>query len=180
MSISTVLVLVLSCLASCTKKTVKLTAGAVENRSTMPVLSAHDVNTLISDSGVTRYRIKASSWQIYDKANPPYWEFPEGIYLEKFNPDLSVDAYLEADYAYYDEQARLWRLDGNVHSLNQLGEKFETPQLYWNQNTERLYSDSVITITKATSIIKGIGFESNQQMTKYIIRRPTGVFPLKE
>lgn len=173
-------VLVLACLTACVRHDKKHVTGAVEDRAAMPVLDARDVTTLISDSGITRYRITAKSWQMYDKANPPHWEFPEGIYLENFNQDLSVGAYLEADYAYYDQQAQIWRLDGNVRSRNQLGEKFETPQLFWSQKEEKLYSDSAITITRETSIIKGVGFESNQEMTKYTIRKPSGIFPIKD
>lgn len=180
MSISAIVVLVLILLPTCVRHDKKQVTDAVENRATMPVLDARDVTTLISDSGITRYRIKARSWQMYDKADPPYWEFPEGIYLENFNLDLSVSAYLEADYAYYDQRAQIWQLDGNVRSLNQLGEKFETPQLFWSQKDEKIYSDSTITITRETSIIEGVGFESNQEMTKYTIRRPTGIFPIKD
>ena len=180
MSISALVVLVLILLSACVRHDKKQVTAAVEDRASMAVLDATDITTLISDSGVTRYRIKAPSWQMYDKANPPYWEFPDGIYLENFNQDLSVGAYLEADYAYYDQSAQIWRLDGNVHSLNQLGEKFETPQLFWSQKEERIYSDSAITITRETSIIEGIGFESNQEMTKYTIRKPTGIFPIKD
>lgn len=152
---------------------------AVADRAAMPVLQVDTVNTLISDSGVTRYRIKAPRWEIFDKADPSYWEFPDGVYMEKFNEQLEAEAYLEADYAHYDEESQLWELDGNVHALNLEGERFETPQLFWNQKTERVYSDSAIKITRATSIIDGIGFESNQTMTKYTIRQPQGIFPIK-
>ncbi|MBR3648229.1 MAG: LPS export ABC transporter periplasmic protein LptC [Paludibacteraceae bacterium] len=180
LSISALVVLALILLSACVRHDKKQVTAAVEDRASMAVLDATDVTTLISDSGVTRYRIKAQSWLVYDKADPPHWEFPEGIYLENFNQDLSVGAYLEADYAYYDQSAQIWRLDGNVRSLNQLGEKFETPQLFWSQKDERVYSDSAITITRETSIIEGIGFESNQEMTKYTIRKPTGIFPIKD
>ena len=179
-SISIFVVLVLFSLSACVRHDKKHVTDAVEDRAAMPVLDAYEVTTLISDSGITRYRIKTDSWQIYDKGNPPHWEFPKGIYLENFNPDFSVNSYLEADYAYYNEPAQIWELDGNVHSLNQLGEKFETSQLFWDQKQERIYSDSAITITRETSIIQGIGFESNQDMTKHTIRKPTGIFPIKD
>jgi len=171
-------VLVLS-FASCGKD-VKLKAEAVTDRAQMAVLDSREVTTLISDSGVVRYRITTKSWQIYDKAAPAYWEFPEGVYLEKFNPDQSVDAYLEADYAYYNRDAEIWQLRGNVHALNLEGEKFETSELFWSQHEDRVYSDSAITITRESSIISGVGFESNPDMTRYTIRRPTGVIPIKD
>lgn len=179
LSISFLLGLMLICLSSCHQEK-KFYADAVDDRASMPVLDTRDVQTLISDSGVTRYRIKAPVWQIYDKAKPAYWEFPEGVYLEKFASDLSVDAFLEADYGYYDQDAESWHLLGNVHALNLEGERFDTPELYWNQQDERVYSDSVITITKKTSEIHGIGFDSNSDMTKYTIRQVTGIIPIEE
>lgn len=166
-------------LASC-HNDAKMTADAVYDRAAMPGLDASVVTTLISDSGITRYRITTETWQIFDKAQPVYWEFPDGIYMEKFNEDLDIDTWLRADYAHYDEDAQLWELHGNVRSMNADSEFFETPQLFWNQKTERIFSDSNITITREASIIKGVGFDSNQEMTKYTILNPTGVFPIKD
>ena len=34
------------------------------------------VVSLISDSGVTRYRANAKEWLVYGKAQEPYWYFP--------------------------------------------------------------------------------------------------------
>ena len=167
---------------------------AINDRSVMPVLDAQQVTTLISDSGVTRFRITASEWQVYDKAKPSYWEFPKGIYLEQFDAMLNTAATLRADYAYYDDQQEVWHLTGNVYATNVNGEQFETPELYWEQKYERVYSDSAITITRPPTpaaiqadgdsakgtIIKGVGFEANQEMTKYTIRRPTGIFSVDD
>ena len=174
--------LLLICFAvlGCHKKEVRHRASAIVDRKAMPALSGDEVTTLISDSGITRYRIKAKKWLVFDKADTPYWEFPEGIYLEKFNIDLEADATVEADYAHYNEPAQRWMLKGNVRAVNLEGEQFETPLLYWDQQSESVYSDSSITITREAYIIQGVGFRSNQEMTQYTILRPTGVFPIKE
>ena len=171
--------MLLSSFFSCSRSKKEVT-DAVTDRANFAVLHADSVTTLISDSGVVRYRIKTAQWDVYDKATPRHWEFPKGVYLEKFSESLNVQASLVADYAYYNEEAQIWRLRGNVHSLNREGERFDTQELYWNQNTERVYSDSTICITRETSVIQGVGFESNQEMTKYTILNPTGVFPLKD
>lgn len=164
----------------CKRRDVRLTTRAQKERKEMPALLANDVNTLISDSGVVRYRIKAATWQVFDKADTPYWEFPDGIYLERFDVDLKPDATIEADYAYYNEPAQLWQLRGNVKAVNLEGEQFETPLMFWDQKEESVYSDSSIVITRESSIIKGVGFRSNQSMTQYTILRPTGYFPIEE
>lgn len=180
--IAFVVLLMLLCalMLSCRQRGVKLKVEAVDNRSSMAVLEARDVMTLISDSGVTRYRIQSPRWMVYDKADTPYWEFPEGIYLEKFNENLTSDASIEADYAFYNEPAQLWTLRGNVKAINLEGEQFETPLMFWDQKSETVYSDSSIVITRDMSVIKGMGFRSNQSMTEYTILRPTGVFPIEE
>ena len=180
--ITIVVLLVLLCgmIVSCNKQETRHRADAIVDRAAMPVLEGDDVTTLISDSGITRYRITAKRWLVFDKADTPYWEFPQGIYLEKFNINLEADATIEADYAYYNEPAQRWLLKGNVKALNLEGERFETPLLNWDQKSESVYSDSSIVITRESSIIKEVGFRSNQEMTNYTILRPTGVFPIKE
>ena len=166
--------------SACTNTPVAEQSETEQNRNLIPVLTTTDVNTLISDSGITRYRIESPLWLGYDKHEPPFQEFPKGIYLEQFDENLNVQASLKADYAYYNEQMQIWIIRGNVHALNHKGEQFDTPELNWNQQTHRVYSDSAIRITKETSIIEGVGFESNEQMTKYTILHPTGVFPIKD
>ena len=173
------MVLLVMAIVGC-RRDVRLRADAIVDRKAMAVLESSDVNTIISDSGVVRYRIKTETWKVFDKADTPYWEFPDGVYLEKFNTDLKADATVEADYAYYNEPEQRWTLRGNVRALNLEGEQFETPLLFWDQKTESVYSDSSIIITRATSIIKGVGFRSNQEMTQYTILRPSGVFPIEE
>ncbi len=167
-------------LCSCNHKDVKLRTGAVSDRAAIPALNTDSVTTLISDSGITRYRISATKWLVYDKAEPPYWEFSNGVYLERFDEQLEVNSTLRADYAHYNQQSHEWHLKGNVHSVNEKGEIFDTPELFWDQDGERVYSDSAISITRQQTIIRGIGFRSNQSMTQYTIMNPTGIIPLEE
>lgn len=164
---------------SCKGKDVSQGGTAVP-REQIAVLVTDSVSTLISDSGITRYRIEAPQWLIYDRTEPPYQEFPKGIYLEQFDINLAVQASLKADYAYYDENAQQWTLRGNVHALNRKGEQFDTPEMIWDQKSHRVYSDTSIHITRETSIIEGVGFDSNEEMSKYTILNPTGVFPIKD
>ena len=56
-----------------------------------PTLHSEDVKTLISDSGVTKYRITAKVWEVFDKTVSPYWYFPEKIYVEKFDSLYNTD-----------------------------------------------------------------------------------------
>ena len=165
--------------SSCQQSDVRQTE-AVTDRQATPILDVDSVTTLISDSGVVRYRISAPRWQIYDKAEPSYWEFMQGIYLEEFDELLRIQASLRADHARYWDKEERWELTGSVHALNEKGEAFDTELLIWDQHAERVFSDSAITITRDSSVIRGIGFESNQTMTNYTILNPTGYFTVEE
>jgi LPS export ABC transporter protein LptC len=155
-------------------------AAAVENRDSMPVMRTINVGTLISDSGVIRYRMKTKEWLIFDRLKPSRWSFEKGIYLEQFDSVHKVEASIKADTAYYYDKQRLWELRGHVDIHNRKGEKFNTELLFWNQSTEKVYSDKFIRIEQPDRIITGHGFDSNQQMTVYTIREMEGIFYVDE
>ena len=51
-----------------------------------------------------------------------------------------------------------------------------TELLYWNEATQKVYSDKFIRIQQPDRIITGHGFDSNQQMTVYTIHNIEGIF----
>lgn len=164
---------------ACSGKDKKL-AEAISENDTLPSMKSLGVTTLISDSGITRYKIVAEEWLIHDKKNPPYWAFEKGVYLEKFDTLFRVDASIKADTAYYHEKKKLWELRGHVQILSQRGDKFQTDLLFWDEKKEKVYSDKFIQIEQEDKVIKGYGFESNQDLTEYEIKNTTGVFTVED
>ncbi len=165
--------------SSCSGKEKNL-AEAVSERDTLPSMNSLGVTTLISDSGVTRYKIVTEEWTIFDKKNPPYWAFEKGVYLEKFDSLFHIDASIKADTAYYYEKKKLWELKSNVEIRSQRGDRFETELLYWDEKKEQVYSDKYIRIEQEDKVITGYGFESNQELTEYVIKNTTGIFTIED
>ena len=93
---------------------------------------------------------------------------------------MKVDASIVCDSATYFSQRRVWRLDGNVRMLNTAGDKFLTQQIFWDQDSRTVYSDSFIHIERSNRIIEGYGFTSNEQMTNYVVNKPSGIFPIPD
>ena len=164
---------------SCAGKNKNL-ADAVSKNDTLPSMTSRGVTTLISDSGITRYKIVTEEWIIYDKKEPPYWAFEKGVYLEKFDTLFRVDASIKADTAYYHEKKKLWELRGHVQILSQRGDRFQTDLLFWDEKKEKVYSDKFIQIEQEDKIIKGYGFESNQDLSEYEIKNTTGIFTIED
>lgn len=153
---------------------------AITCRDSVPVMVTRDVSTYISDSGVVRYKIITDEWKVYDRLDPSRWTFEQGIYLEKFDDSLQIDAVIVADTAYYYDKEELWELRSNVHIENENDEEFDTELLFWNQKKRTVYSDLYIRIRQQRRIITGTGFTSNQEFTRYTIKDTQGIFPIKE
>ena len=139
-----------------------------------------DVSTTISDSGYTRYHITSPLWLMFEEAKEPHWNFPQGLFVIKYDNRMKEDGSFTADTATYWSVKKLWRFDRNVRMKNVNGDRFLTQQLFWDQNLRKLYSDSFIHIERSDRIIEGYGFESNEEMTEYVIRRPSGIFPTSD
>lgn len=170
-----VLIFHLSCKGESSEKLI-----AVECSDSLPVMSTFDVNTIISDSGRISYKIIADEWRIYDKRKPPFWAFEKGVYLEKYDKEMNIEATVKCDTAYYYSEQELWKLIGNVNIKNVKDEKFYTPLMYWDQKEEKIYSDSYIKIEQADQVTEGVGFEANQNLTLWQINNTKGIFAVEE
>ena len=155
------------------------TTDAIE-RDSVAGQYAKDVYTLISDSGIVKYRMETKEWYIFDRVDTPYWYFPQGLFFETLNDTMGTDASITSKYAKYYTDLELWDLRDSVKSKNIKGEYFETDQLFWDQKEKRVYSKEKIKITQDKRIITGRGFESNQSFTNYTIKKPEGIFPIEE
>ena len=142
-----------------------------------PTMKTVDVSTLVSDSGYTRYHITTDLWLMFDEAQEPHWTFPEGLYMERYNDKMDVESTFQSDSASYLSQKRIWQFDRDVRMKNTMGDRFATEQLFWDQNAQKVYSDSFIHIERTDRTLEGYGFVSNEEMTEYTILRVSGIFP---
>ncbi len=149
-------------------------------RDSLPWLKSMGVSTLISDSGIIRYKLISEDWYMYDKKDPTYWSFEKGLFMEKFDANYHVEAFINCDTAYYFDQRHLWELRGRVFIKNTKGETFRTTLLYWDQNTREFYSPAYMEIQGETQSLKGTNFRSNEGMTQYRIHQSSGDFPFEE
>jgi LPS export ABC transporter protein LptC len=168
-------VVVLILLSSC-KEISRGTVPSFEFPDSIAIMSTYNVNTMISDSGHIRYNIDAEEWFVYSKRQPPYWAFEKGIYLEQYDTLMNVESTIKCDTAYYFNQAKLWKLIGNVNMTNPNNQRFYTDLLYWDQEEELIYSDAYIRVEQEDQITEGVGFSSNQDLSVWQIRNTKGIY----
>ena len=174
-----VVVMLLLFIASCGKENKEVVEVTFDPENTY-TLRTTDVSSLISDSGITRYRMNAKEWLVFGKAKEPYSYFPQGVYVEKFDSLFNVEASVKADTAYYWDKKGLYKLIGHVSILSQEGKKLDTSILYFDQKEDQIYTDEYFELEEGDKIITGIGFKSNQNMTKYKIFNSQGTFPVSD
>lgn len=170
---------ILLIIASACSEDKKIDVLAGLNPKTMPTMRSENVATLVSDSGITQYKIVSPLWLVYEEAKEPYWSFPKGLYLRKYDRNFRVIATVACDSARYFKMRKLWRLDGNVEMTKVPKELFQTQQLFWDERRHEIHTDSFIHVQTPTHVLEGIGFRSNEKLTDYRVVRPTGIFPVE-
>lgn len=135
---------------------------------TVPIMSTDSVTMLISDSGVVRYKVIAKTWDVYEEAKDPHWLFPDKLYLEQYDSIFTVNAIIKADSAWNFTRRKLWQLRGNVFIRNKKGETFTGEELFWDERTQKVYSNKKLIIdSPEEGRLPASRFEANQQMTNY-------------
>ena len=108
-------------------------------------------------------------------------EFPEGIYLEFFDVTGKITSTLRANSAYYFRDEDKWRGIGKVEIVNiEKREQLNTEELFWKQDTKRIFTDKFVTIKLQNEVIYGTGLEAAQDLSDYTIKNPEGEFEVIE
>ena len=155
-------------------------AEAVSDSDSLPMMHSTGINTLISDSGVMRYRMVAEEWDIYSTpSRPATWKFMKGLFMERFDEHFHIDLFVQADTAYLHEQ-RVWELRGRVVIRNIKNEVFHTEELFWDMTEHEMWSHQHMRITTPERELEGTEFRSNEQMTRYSVSNSAGAFPVED
>ena len=152
------------------------TAPPIYDRDSASMMVSYGVNTLISDSGVIKYRIVTERWDVNDVREPSRWTFEKGVFFEQFDEKFHVQAYVQADTAWYFDQKKLWHLRGRVRIRNVNGLIYQSEELYWDGMRHELYSNVFSRVTTPERTMEGTYFLSDERMTHYTVSNSKGSF----
>lgn len=152
------------------------TAPPIYDRDSVSVMTSYGVNTLISDSGIIKYKIVTERWDVNTVKNPSCWTFEKGVFFEQFDEQFHSVAYIQADSAWYFDQKKLWKLRGRVRIRNNNGLLYESEELYWDGVRHELYSNVFSKVTTPERNMEGTYFLSDEKMTHYIVNNSKGSF----
>ncbi len=148
----------ISFFASCNKKHTN-PAPAIYDRDSVPIMTTYGVNTLISDSGIIKYRIIAEEWEVNEVKHPSRWTFNKGILLTQFDLKKHILGFLQCDTAIYYDKERRWELHGHVQIVTAKDIEFYGNELFWDERNHEIWSHRYSRIKTPDKALEGDWFK---------------------
>ena len=151
--------------------------AAVEIDKASPDRITHEADYLFSDSGRVRNRLQAG--RIAEWATEPRrTELSEGVRLEFLGPLGEQRSVLTARRGIILPDAQRMEVHEHVVFINAKGERLETEQLTWLQDSARVFTDKAVRVERGRDIIHGHGLDAAEDFSRYTIRKVTGVLQM--
>ncbi len=147
----------------------------------LPIGIAKKVYLIHTDSGYVKTKLISPLLHDFgNRTEHPYQEFPEGIKIityDKFGDSVTLTANYTKTYA----KTQISEIKGNVIITNHKEKsKLFTEQLFWDQNTHYIYTEKPFRLITKIDTLKGLGFESNEDLSKVTMKNFSGVVYINE
>ncbi|MBS1647046.1 MAG: LPS export ABC transporter periplasmic protein LptC [Bacteroidetes bacterium] len=140
-----------------------------------PTESGKEVEIFYTDSGQVKVRIKASVMNNYTyNVKEHYTEMPKGLYVEFYNDKGEVKTTLKANYGIKYTESKKIEVKYHVVVTNINHEVLNTEQLFWDENTHKIYTQEFVKITTKKEVLQGKGLEANEDFSEWEIQNPVG------
>jgi LPS export ABC transporter protein LptC len=139
------------------------------------VEEAKTVESYLSQNGKVKAKLTAPYMLRY-LTDSTYVEFPHSLHVDFYNDSLAVESQLDALYGKYREWEKKVYLRDSVVVINKMtGDTLRSPELWWDQRTEKIYTDKPVRIHTRDKVIFGEhGLIASQDFTEYVINQAQG------
>ncbi|MFM1874279.1 MAG: export transporter periplasmic protein LptC [Bacteroidota bacterium] len=153
--------------------------NAITESEFLPVEVADSIQIIYSDSARLKVILEANPLERF-LGEKPDREMTRGVHVRFYNNLGMVESELRSNYAVSHENSDIMEAKEDVIVVNKKGETLNTEHLIWEEKTEKIHTEEFVKITTQDEVIFGHGFESNQDFTKYRIKKIKGTINLKE
>ena len=111
----------------------------------------------------------------------PYSEFPEGVKVEFYDQARHKNT-VQAKYGIIYPSADMVELRDSVVLTTYDGKKLNTPQLFWDQKEDWIFTDREFTFTdtKKGTVTKGIGMDFDKKFSTVKAHKTTGILSIED
>jgi LPS export ABC transporter protein LptC len=151
----------------CGEKKVEPNVNPDLNEEEIPAQESWDAKVIFSDSGRTTAILYAGHLRVFTESNETLLD--SGVKVDFYNPEEVKTTTLTSKRGRVDDATKnLYAMD-SVVAVNDSGVTIKTDELMWRNKDAKIVSDKFVTILTNKEKIQGYGFESNQNLTNYVI-----------
>ena len=151
----------------------KLSEAEALNLAETPVQIVEDMFMQQTENGMVKMRAESPRMEKYEKDTLQYELFPAGFFVYAFDESGKLETEIVADNARhmkYKDGRETWEAYGNVVVKNLINQEvMETDTLYWNQETEMIYTHCYVRIISPDGFAQGYGMEADQRARSYTL-----------
>ena len=126
----------------------------------------------ISRQGLTQSIVRAGHIESYEKKKITLLD--QGVTIDFFDKKGQHTSKLTAKRVRIEEKTDLFKAQDSVVVVSDSGAVLQTERLYWDRKRQRIHSDTLVFITTEFDSLRGYDFESNEDLTSWQLKRPTG------
>jgi LPS export ABC transporter protein LptC len=142
---------------------------------------AKQVESFLSQDGKVKAKLTAP-FMLRHITDSTFVEFPNTLHVDFYNDTLEIESQLDALYGKYREWEKKVYLRDSVKVINKInGDTLYSPDLWWDQQTQKIYTDKPVRIYTKDKIIFGqYGLTAAQDFSEYVINQASGTLMTKK
>ncbi|WP_029489307.1 LPS export ABC transporter periplasmic protein LptC [Ochrovirga pacifica] len=148
----------------------------------LPIGVAENVNFVYKDSGrVTRRMMAPVFWDFSNRELNTYSEFPEGVKIVSINRVTRDSVTITGNYAISYDKTAFSEIVGDVVVINHTnGAVLNSEQIYCDDKEGVYFTETPFTLYTQKDTLKGVGFESDNYLSNWILNNTSGDITLEE
>jgi len=158
-------------LFACEEK-IKPSIASTGLNGNVPTQESWKAKITLTDSGKVSGILHAGHIAVYE--DQKYTFLDSGIVVDFFDENEHHTSVLTAKQGKVNDLTHDLEAHGNVVVVSDSGTILRTEDLYWNNTTQRVYSQDYVEVTSPKEAIQGHGFESDRSLIHYRILKVTG------
>jgi LPS export ABC transporter protein LptC len=148
--------------------------AAIEVELNAPDRITSTAEYLYSDSGRVTNRLRAGRIAEWSTGERKRTEMSDGVELVFFDRKGEEQSKLTARRGLILPKEKRMEVYEQVVFVNEKGERLETEQLTWYQDSARVRTDKAVRVQRGPDVIHGMGLDAAEDFSSYVIHRITG------
>lgn len=132
-----------------------------ENAADVPSYVIENFSMSSSETGTVRWKMQAKAAQVFELKKKAH---AQSVYLETFDKD-GKKTVLTCKRAVINTETYFLEAEGSVKVKAPNNIEVHTEKLFWDEKKKVFYTDAPVAVYKEGSILRGVGLESDREMT---------------